>query len=280
MPKPDWNGQQHPDQKSPFHGMKGNGHGPDEQGLGGERGPHESAPTQDPSDTSIAPAPDADLGTVNDPEGSTDTLASATLYPPSFYVGSVPPVTNQGLTPQCVAFSNAYDTNQLDYHRLGRFNQMNHSLFFSLIGGGPNGAYMTNGLAYRRASGYPELINVPAQGGYPAQNGSPDTASHKIASYTQIPLTVSAIKASLQLGHGVLVIGTWFHSWFHPLADGQLPAPDYSVGGHARWWRGWDDRWGFRMRNSWGTTYGLQGDVYEPYTNLNRLYAAYRTADI
>jgi len=281
--KPDWNQRQHREEKSPDHGKHDGdnqvgGHGPDEHGLGGDGDQsHEHGPKQAPDDLSIQEAPDEPLGSATD-TASGEPLAAVT-YPSSFYVTSVPPVTNQGTTPECVAYSNAYDQNQQDRPELGRFNQMNEGLFFTEIGGGPNGAYMTNGLNRRKGYGYPEKVNVPAQGGYPAQNGTPEPGTHMIAGYTQLALTVSAIKAALQLGHGVLFIGDWFHSWFHPLSSGKLPAPDYKVGGHAFWIRGWNDSYGFRIRNSWGTSWGLSGDAYFPYAFLTRLYAAYRTTD-
>lgn len=273
MPKPDWNQIQHPEEKSKDHGKKDKDHGDHEHGMGGERDPeHEHGPKQKPDDLSIL---EPDEG---EPEASA-TGEPLMGYAASLYVPYPPPVTNQGTTPQCVAYSNAYDANQHDRPDLGRFNQLNEGLFFQQIGGGPGGAYMTKGLIRRRDYGYPEDVNVPAQGGYPAQDSRLDTGTHRILSYTQLPLTVSAIKAALSLGHGVLVIGDWFHSWNHPLPSGKLPAPDYRIGGHARWWRGWNDSYGWRMRNSWGTGYGLSGDAYEPYAFLSRLYAAYRCTD-
>ncbi len=188
-------------------------------------------------------------------------------FPSIFYIANQPPVTNQGTTPQCVAYSNAYDQNQQDRPEMGKFEDFNEALFFSEIGGGPNGAYMTSGLIRRRDYGYPE------------QDSTPSPGSHRIASYTGLALTVSAIKSALQLGHGVLFIGDWFHSWFHPLSSGKLPAPDYKVGGHAIWCRGWNDAYGFRLRNSWGPYWGLSGDCYFPYAFLGHEYAAYRTTD-
>ncbi len=281
MTKPDWNASQKPNEKSPEHGKHGQGHGPDEHGLGGQRDPdHEHGPKQKPDDLSIIELVDEPLGSITDPElGAVDEPLTGVTYASTFYIGSVPAVTDQGTTPQCVAFSNAYDQNQQDRPELGRFNQLNQASFFKLIGGTSNGAYMTAGLDRRKAYGYPEKVNVPASGGYPAQDGALDTGTHRIAGYTQIALTPTAIKAALQLGHGVLLIGDWFHSWFHPLASGKLPAPDYKVGGHAIWCRGWNDSYGFRLRNSWGTDYGVAGDVFLPYAFLARFYAAYRTTD-
>lgn len=273
MAKPDWNARQHPEQKAKEHGHHGNGHGPAERGMGAERDPeHEHGPKQAPDDLTIQEPEDGEEVAVgSEPLG--------VVYASAFLIPNVPPVTDQGTTPRCVAHSNGYDTNQQDRPELGRFNNLDEALFFQQIGGGPNGAYMTAGLNRRRDFGYPEAINVPAQGGYPAQDGNRDYAQHRIAGYTQIALTPTAIKDALLRGHGVLFIGDWFHSWFHPFASGKLPAPDYKVGGHAIWCRGWNDSYGFRLRNSWGTDYGVGGDVFLPYAFLSRMYAAYRTTD-
>lgn len=275
MPKPDWNAKQHPEQKSKEHGKKGgehdnNGQGHDGHGYGAEREPHDREASTDLTIT------EPDEG---EPEtGSGEPLVAG--YAPSFYVPYAPPVLNQGSTPHCVAYSNGYDANQHDRPDLGRFNQLNEALFFQQIGGTSNGAYMSKGLIRRRDFGYPEDVNVPARNGYPAQDANLDYAQHRIASYTALPLTVTAIKDALLKGHGVLVIGDWFHSWNHPLSTGKLPAPDYRVSGHARWWRGWNDAYGFRERESFGPGWGpIGGDCFVPYAFLKYLYAAYRTTD-
>ncbi|HEY4751640.1 MAG TPA: hypothetical protein VIH37_00035, partial [Candidatus Limnocylindrales bacterium] len=94
----------------------------------------------------------------------------------------------------------------------------------------------------------------------------------------------------------------WYHGWFHPLATttpdqaeahqigayyrvplavkGKLPAPDYVVGGHAWWRRGWNDGAGaFRGRNSWGAAWGLSGDFLLPYAYVGRMVEVWRTLD-
>jgi len=94
---------------------------------------------------------------------------------------------------------------------------------------------------------------------------------------------VDAIKAALLVSPrngGVVVIGPWYHSWFHPLASGKLPPPDYVVGGHAWWLRGWSDSaQAFRGRNSWGGGWGLAGDFLLPYAYLARMVEVWRTLD-
>lgn len=270
MPKPDWNLKQKPHEKSKEHGKRDHVHNDHEHGLGGERDPrHERGPKQKPDDLSII---EPDEG---EPEASGgEMLASATVFPSSYYIPNPPPVTDQDGTPQCVAYSNAYDQNQHDRPEAGKFWNFNEALFFRQIDGrDPGGAYMSKGLLRRRDYGYPEALNVSGQ------DGNANPGRHRIASFTQIPLTVTAIKTALMRGHGVLLIGDWFHSWNHPLPSGKLPAPDYRVGGHAQFFRGWNDSYGFRLRNTWGTDWGLKGDAFVPYAFLSRYYAAYKTTD-
>ena len=259
---PDWDKIQHPEQKSKEHGKKDAQHNEHERGLGGKRTPD------------VEKAKHGQLASVSQP------LAGATIFPSYYYVASTPPVTDQGSTPQCVAYADAYDQNQHDRPELGRFNQLNHALFFQQIGGDSNGSYLYKALDQRQAVGYPEKVSVPAAGGYPSQDANVDTGTHRIASSAEVALSVEALKNALYgRKHGILVIGPWFHSWFHPFASGKLPAPDYEVGGHCTWWRGWNDTYGFRIRNSWGTDYGLSGDVFLPYAYLPRLWEAWVTTD-
>jgi C1A family cysteine protease len=261
MTKPDWNERQHPEQRSKEHGKRDHVHGPDEHGLGALREPGRQ-PKQDPQDLTIL-APD---------EGAAPTVS----YASSFYIGSAPPVTDQGSTPRCTSYSQAYDQNQHDRpdNLSNSFKNFDEPGFHYSIGGTATvGTYPSRALARRRDYGYPEAVNVSGQ------DSNPSPSAHRIASWADVERTVTAIKDALLLGHGVLLTGDWFHSWFHPFSSGKLPAPDYRVGGHAIWCRGWNDSYGFRLRNSWGTGWGLSGDCFLPYAHLARFYEAFRTTD-
>lgn len=275
-----WDKVQKPEQRSKYHGKRDNGHGPHEHGLGGKRDPKPHGGTPE----SETPTGTTDSGTGGvGPESAASVAAGP--FPSYFYVASTPPVTDQGTTPRCVAHSSAYDQNQHDRPELGRFNQMDAALFFTEIGGTADGAYMSNALARRRDVGYPERVSVAAAGGYPSQDANPNTDTHRIASFRAIPLTVDDLKAAFSTPgpdgktHGVLMTVEWAHSWFHPFASGKLPAFDYEAGGHAIWLRGWNDSYGFRIRNSWGTDYGVSGDVFIPYANLTHVWGAWQTVD-
>lgn len=245
-----WDKEQKPDQRSKEHGKRDHGHGPKERGLGGKvRGPKPKV-------------------------AASVTVVAAALYPSYFYVTNMPPVADQGSTPQCTAYSNAYDQNQHDRPETGRFWNFDEGAFFRAIGGDENGSYMDDALARRVAFGFPE------------QDSTPNPSAHRIRSFAVVPLSIEAIKAALSTKgadgrtHGVLTITEWAHSWFHPLASGKLPAWDYSVGYHATWWRGWNDRYGFRIRNSWGTSWGLSGDAFIPYAHvLAHVWGIWQTTD-
>lgn len=123
------------ERKSNYHGLTSDGHGPDEHGLGAVPSP------EDPRDFALA-----------------QLLAAAgpvAAYPTSWVEPNTPPVTNQGTTPQCVAYSSAYDQNHMDRVEDGKFVDFNEPRFFTLIGGSSAGAYMRTALDRRLHHGYP-----------------------------------------------------------------------------------------------------------------------------
>lgn len=234
---------------SPEHGKRDGEHGPQERGLGARRSPAD--PRDFPLDRLLAPA-------------------AAGSFPPSWLEANTPPVQDQGSTPRCVAFSSAYDQNHIDRPESGRWWNFDEAKFFAQIGGTAAGAYMRDALKQRLNYGYPTVA-----GG--------DRGQHRISAYYRVPLDLSSIKAALTTipnNGGVLVIGPWFHSWMHPTSSGRLPRPDYEIGGHAWWLRGWtDSKTALRGRNSWGTDWGIAGDFYLPYSYIGRLWEIWRTVD-
>lgn len=256
---------QRPDQKTKDHGKKDQQHNEHERGLGakGDEKPgkhigHYNAALQL-------------LGPDGEPLGATEAgeePLSGLVLPERFTIPRVPPVTDQGSSPRCVAHSNAYDQNQHDRAELGRFFNFDQAKFFNQIGGGPNGAYLSAGLNRRRDFGYPE------------QDATPSPGRHRILTYASIEKSAAAVKNALfTRRHGVLFILPWYHSWFHTLSGGKLPAPDYQVGHHAIWGRGFNNAKGIRLRNSWGTDYGMDGDCFLPYAYVSRAVVIYISTD-
>jgi len=265
-----WDDRQKPNERSKDHDKRDHGHGPHEHGLGGQKDDRPDA--KKPKGKGDVETFLAELAAGPDLMAAAalpDQLASTAAFPSSYYVPNPPPVRDQGLSPQCVAYSDGYDQAHMDRPEAGRWLDFDESRFFSQIGGGPNGAYLGDALVQRRDFGYPTVA-----GG--------DRGAHRIAAFYRIATAINSIKAAIvasPLNGGVLAIGPWYHSWFHPLASGKLPAPDYAVGGHATWWRGWNDNLGFRIRNSWGTDWGLAGDCFLPYAHVARMWEIWRTKD-
>jgi hypothetical protein len=190
----------------------------------------------------------------------------APLALPASYVVPQPwsPVLDQGNSPMCVAFSQSMLKAYEDLRDQGPFD-FDEPTFFRRIGGGPNGAVIRNALAVLLADGYP-VVGVDRAG------------AHKIAAYYAVPVTRADLCAAI-LAFGPVELGTpWFNSWFRPVA-GVLPAPDTVVGGHAIVAIGWDAR-GLRLRNSWGTDWGLSGDAYLPWSQLDHLREAWKAVDV
>jgi len=183
-------------------------------------------------------------------------LPPAAAFPASFRVGTMPSVLNQGTTPQCVAFSGSAIKGHEDRLDQGEFFNFDEAKFFGEIGGGPNGAYISNALARVKNYGYP-VVSVGQEG------------QHKAAAYYSVPLTVADLKAAITAFGPLWCIGEWKNSWFRPGANGVLPAPSTVAGGHATVMYGWDDALGgFRFRNSWGAGWGASGDFILPYKYL------------
>ncbi len=79
------------------------------------------------------------------------------------------------------------------------------------------------------------------------------------------------VEAILQVGP--VVVGTdWLSGMLRPNAEGLIRATGRSVGGHAYLLSGVDRQQGkFRVKNSWGTRWGVQGRAYLPIEDFARL---------
>ena len=183
----------------------------------------------------------------------------------SFIVpGKLPPVIDQGSTPQCVAFSQSTLKAYEDLKDQGPFN-FDEGLFFRRIGGNASGAVTRTGLNQLLKVGYPVV-------------GTDDAAHHRIAAYYSVPVTEAAIKNALVNFGIVTVVLPWYEEWFRPV-NGILPPPRILAGYHEIDVIGWDSR-GARLRQSWGTDYGLAGDVFMSWAVLvAKVEEAWKTVD-
>jgi hypothetical protein len=203
---------------------------------------------------------DYPVSALYEAEGLTPTAA----LPASYAAPRMPPVLDQHATPMCVAYSSSAMKAWQDRRDQERFFDFDEPRFFREIGGTAAGAYVRDAMDRMRAVGYP----IVASG---------DPAHHRIAAYYAVPRDVATIKAAIH-DLGPIVLSTpWYRSWFRPVA-GVLPRPDEQVGGHAIVAYGWDAR-GLRLRNSWGSAWGVGGDGWMPEPFVPRINGAWKAVD-
>lgn len=194
-------------------------------------------------------------------------LAAAVTLPASYLLSTRPPITNQGITPMCVAYSNAYDQAFHDRRDLGKFFDFNQHAFFYSIGGNAAGAVLRYALDRRLRYGYPE------------QDSTPSPEKHRLDSYALVPETVTAVKNGIHGFGGVLMVGPWYPNWTYGLnAKAVLPRPFGDPSGHAWWAVGWDG-YGLIGQNSWGTAWGDNGLFRLPWAYLPYMWEVWTTID-
>lgn len=218
------------------------------------------------------------LGAIPSPPDPRDLVASATdlerlagavPLPAHYLVDPLPPVRDQGLTPQCVAYSSAYEKAKEDRDDFGRWIDFNESRFFYEIGGGPNGAVARNALNH--------MLNV----GYPENDSTPSESKHRIASYLRIDLNRSAIKRAIHASGGALVVIRWFDSWTHLYGNNVTPPPAGSSNGHEFYLPGWDAYEHAVGLNSWGSGWGDNGKFLIPFSYIEQYaYEVWTAADV
>jgi hypothetical protein len=201
-------------------------------------------------------------------------IVQPTTFPTSYVVpGALPPVLNQGLTPQCVAFGSAALKDYQDYiDQGGVWYNFDKGTFFVNIGGGPGGAVVR--------TAYNQMISA----GYPLVGNSAAAAQHKIAAYWSVPVTQSDIQAAVMTFGPIGLAMTWYYSWESPAASGLLPPPGGGVaGGHFVIVIGFAVINGIpcaRIRNSWGAAWGASGDCYMPWSYLGAVGEAWKATDV
>lgn len=107
-----------------------------------------------------------------------------------------------------------------------------------------------------------------------ARNGDADPR-FKIAAYYRLT-TIYQIKLAIYKFGPVVFGSEWFDSWFSPTANGMLPKPDTSAGGHAFGGVAWSNsiacpdgtKGAFRCPNSWSEAWGYRGDFWLPFSMI------------
>jgi hypothetical protein len=193
-------------------------------------------------------------------EGLTPTAA----LPASYMAPGMPPVLDQHATPMCVAYSSSAMKAWQDRRDQERIFDFDEPAFFAAIGGTAQGARVRAAMERMRSTGYPVT-------------GVGDAGHHRIAAYYAVPLDIAVIRAAIHDLGPIVVSTPWYRSWFRPAA-GVLPEPDTLVGGHAIVAYGWDAR-GLRLRNSWGSAWGVAGDCWMPESFVAHLNGAWKAVD-
>lgn len=186
----------------------------------------------------------------------------------AFRLGNRPPITNQGNTPQCVAFATGEEQNWQDHVEHGRFYDFDENEFFKRIGGNQYGAHARAALDELITSGYPTTAPTPAAN------------QHKARLYSRVVMSAQAIKDAIVACGGVLVVGPWFDNWTARSGTLQvLPRPSGAGTGHEWWAVGWDE-FGCLGQQSWGPLWGDGGLFRMPWQYLVTLmWEAWTTLD-
>ena len=195
---------------------------------------------------------------------ASEGLSASVVLPASYAAPGMPPVLDQHATPMCVAYSSSAVKAWQDRRDQERFFDFDEPVFFAAIGGTASGAYVRAAMERMRSTGYPVA-------------GVGDPGGHRIAAYYAVPRDAAAIKAAIYDLGPVVLSAPWYNSWFRPVA-GVLPKPDKVAGGHAIVAYGWDAR-GLRLRNSWGSDWGVGGDCWMPGSFVPQISGVWKAVD-
>lgn len=236
------------------------------------------------------------LGCIPDPLDSRDYLLSA-YYPLAIEVPrkfslrpKMTPVKNQGGLGSCVAFGVSAIKEYYDSAEYSKTVDLSEQYLYEeckKIDGFPNESGTTPRAAMIVLSkkGECEESYFPYEERYPAVNppkpGADANAElYKIATYASVDGGIPGIKQAL-FQNGPISIAAQIYDSFYVSRDngGFVPAPSGALhGGHCMCAIGYDDdlTWngykGFlEIRNSWGPTWGDQGNVWIPYTVYNSI---------
>lgn len=206
--------------------------------------------------------------------------AALQLAPAWSFAGLLQPVRNQGGEGTCVGHAlttvmgyqqatAAPAGQQPDREILSPRDAYEGARMLEPVPGGGDGAYPRAALKYAQRQGvcredyWPYVERVR---GNPRGEAGASRYANRVLTYSRVPGDVQALKEAMYW-HGPIMASIPVDQRFAACgADGVISSGGLALGGHAITLAGWDDaRRAFRIRNSWGTTWGDRGDAWLPY---------------
>jgi hypothetical protein len=138
------------------------------------------------------------------------------------------------------------------------------------VGGYPDedGAYLRDVLKAAATYGSPYETDWRYKAnakGKPGKRFYPDALRYGVGAYARLK-SLDEILTVLHTVGPVYAASDWFQSWYYPNADGTVPKPDTTDGGHCYAYIAADqDRKAFYCANSWSNVWGLNGFFWLPF---------------
>lgn len=204
--------------------------------------------------------------------------ASAAKFPKEFELKTVR-IKNQGAVGSCVAHSLSSIIEYYNSVQNGDTTEMSIGYIYgNRTTSEHKGAGMIMRDALEVARKYGDVTKAQFSEGLPMDNLEVPAAislftmrkdklfdmgyPHRISQYCRVN-SVNAIKASLYAGNPVLMAMTWYDDM--EVVDGVLTTSYIGcAGGHCMFIYGWDER-GWKVQNSWGEDWGVNGTMIIPY---------------
>ena len=186
-----------------------------------------------------------------------------------------PGIRDQGQEGSCTGhgYRSVKETQERRYRASRRVPKFGPRGIYELgkqVGGYPDeeGAYLRDVLKAAKQYGSPYETDWPYKAGAkgkPRSRFYTDAQRYQIGAYARLQ-TLDQILTVLDQVGPVYAASDWYESWYYPNADGVLPKPDKSVGGHCYAYLAADqDKRMFYCANSWSDAWGLNGFFWLPF---------------
>jgi len=205
------------------------------------------------------------------------------------YSSVVPVVRDQGSLGSCVGFAATEVKTAQESVDLGKHYQFSPLFIYWMRENTSEGMYLRDAMKILYEYGVCEEYLLEYKK-HMASRGTPDrrhflnAENFKIAAYARIS-TVDEMRRTL-VENGPFIIAVPVYESFHNVGpDGKIPIPDPSKevfsGGHALCVVGYDDNNAlFKVKNSWGETWGDKGFGFLPYEFVEKyLWDAWSSVD-